>query len=148
MPVYQFLNLSLIENQHHNYYHHVLQNKSPNLKWFTMVMMKWNKPQRVCAQILRCEWHSGTDFEGTVMLWDSTMERRIDRVDDSIKVRKSGTFVGIDAATEGILEDIRMKNMVKWHQGRDHNNQIVWHQGQWLQGQLNMDLHRNPLNHP
>ena len=58
------------------------------------------------------------------------MERRIDLVDDSIKVRKSGTFVGLDAATEGTLEDFRMKNMVKWHQGRDHNNQIVWHQGQ------------------
>ena len=37
------------------------------------------------------------------------MERRTDHVDDSIELRKLGTFVGIDAATEGIL---RMKNMV------------------------------------
>ena len=31
------------------------------------------------------------------------MERRIDLVDDSIKMRKSETFVGIDTAMEGIL---------------------------------------------
>ena len=52
---------------------------------------------------------SRTDFEGTMMLWDSTIECqwRTDRIDASIKVRKLGMFVGMDAATEGILEDIR-----------------------------------------
>ena len=35
------------------------------------------------------------------------MERRTDRVDDSIKVRKLGTFVGKDVATEEILEDFK-----------------------------------------
>ena len=50
---------------------------------------------------------SRTDFEGTMMLWDSRIEWRTDHIDVSIQVRKSGTFVGMDAATEGILEDIR-----------------------------------------
>ena len=55
-------------------------------------------PEEMCSEI-KLQMTSKTGFEGTVMLWDYAMERRTERDEawDSIKVRKSVTFVGMDA---------------------------------------------------